>query len=180
MDATSGKTAADLVKELSRSELRRLLRAYGEEPQATRIAAAIDRAREHNPIQTTRQLAQVITSSVPAAGVKALARTFQALRIAVNNELEELDRGLVGAWESLASGGHLVALSYHSLEDRKVKAFFANKTRDCSCPPNLPVCMCGGQAQATRLIRRAIRPTLAEIRSNPRARSAVLRALKKF
>ena len=180
MDATSGRTAAALMNELSRQEIRRLLRTYGEEPQAARIAAAIDHARKREPIHTTQQLAKIIEASVPAAGIKALARTFQALRITVNNELEELDLGLEGAWKSLASGGHLVVLAYHSLESRRVKAFFADKTRGCTCPPNLPVCSCGGQAQAVRLIRRAIRPTLSEIRANPRARSAQLRAIEKF
>jgi len=180
MDNASGQTAAALISELSRQELRRLLRTFGEEPQAARIATAIDFARKREPILTTRQLANVITTSVPAAGVKALARTFQALRIAVNKELEELDQGLEGAWKSLASGGHLVVLAYHSLEDRRVKVFFADKTRDCICPPSLPVCSCGGQAQGARLIRKAIRSALTEISANPRARSVRLRAIKKF
>jgi len=180
MDPTSRRTAAELVRELSLQELRQILRTYGEEPQAARIAKAIADARSRDPIQTTAQLATVISRSVPATGVKALARTFQALRIAVNDELQELDRGLESAWESLAAGGHLVVLSYHSLEDRKTKAFFGGKTRGCTCPPRMPVCGCGHDALAIHLTRRVVRPTLAEIRDNPRARSARLRAIRKL
>lgn len=180
MDPTSGRTAADVVRELSLQDLRRILRTYGEEPQAARIAKAITDARSRSAIETTAQLAAIISRSVPATGVKALARTFQALRIAVNDELQQLDRGLEGAWESLAAGGHLVVLSYHSLEDRRVKAFFASKTRGCTCPPRMPVCGCGRDALAIHLTRRVGRPTLAEIRDNPRARSARLRAIRKL
>jgi 16S rRNA (cytosine1402-N4)-methyltransferase len=155
------------------------LRAYGEEPQAARIAKAIVYARQQHPIKTTAQLASVISKSVPAAGVKALARVFQALRIAVNDELEEIERGLENAWMSLAAGGRLVALSYHSLEDRRVKTFFASKSRTCTCPTEQPICTCGGQAQAISLTKRLIRPTLEEIAKNSRARSARLRAIEK-
>ncbi|MBU1707854.1 16S rRNA (cytosine(1402)-N(4))-methyltransferase RsmH [bacterium] len=179
MNPTSGQSAADLIRSLSMQELRRLLRTYGEEPQATRIAKAIIQARQQAPIQTTAQLASVISKSVPAAGVKALARVFQALRIAVNDELEELERGLENAWASLAGGGRLVALSYHSLEDRRVKTFFASKSRTCTCPPEQPICTCGGQAQAISLTKRVVRPTFEEIAKNPRARSARLRAIQK-
>jgi len=179
MNPTSGQSAADLIRSLSMQELRRLLRTYGEEPQATRIAKAIIQARQQAPIQTTAQLASVISKSVPAAGVKALARVFQALRIAVNDELEELERGLENAWASLSAGGRLVALSYHSLEDRRVKTFFASKSRTCTCPPEQPICTCGGQAQAISLTKRVVRPTLEEIAKNPRARSARLRAIQK-
>ena len=179
MNPTSGQSAADLICSLSLPELRRLLRAYGEEPQAARIAKAIVYARQQHPIETTAELASVISKSVPAAGVKALARVFQALRIAVNDELEEIERGLENAWTSLAVGGRLVALSYHSLEDRRAKMFFASKTRTCTCPPEQPICTCGGQAQAISLTKRLIRPTLEEIAKNSRARSARLRAIEK-
>jgi 16S rRNA (cytosine1402-N4)-methyltransferase len=179
MNPTSGQNAADLIRSLSLPELRRLLRAYGEEPQAARIAKAIVYARQQHPIKTTAQLASVISKSVPAAGVKALARVFQALRIAVNDELEEIERGLENAWMSLAAGGRLVALSYHSLEDRRVKTFFASKSRTCTCPTEQPICTCGGQAQAISLTKRLIRPTLEEIAKNSRARSARLRAIEK-
>ena len=180
MNPTSGQSAADFIRSLSLPELRRLLRIYGEEPQAARIAKAIIKARQQAPIETTAQLANIISKSVPAAGVKALARVFQALRIAVNDELSEIERGLEEAWASLAAGGRLVALSYHSLEDRRVKTFFASKTRTCTCPPEQPICTCGGQAQAKLLTKRVLRPTLTEIAKNPRARSARLRAVQKF
>lgn len=180
MDPTSGRPATELVMGLSPRELRLILRTYGEERQAARIAKAIADARTRGPIETTVQLAAIISQAVPAGGVKALARTFQALRIAVNEELEELDRGLDSAWESLAVGGRLVVLAYHSLEDRKVKTFFASKTRGCTCPPGLPVCTCGHEAVAVHLARRALRPSLAEISSNRRARGARLRAIRKL
>ncbi len=179
MNPTSGQSAADLIRSLSLQELRRILRTYGEEPQATRITKAIIKAREQAPIETTAQLANVISKSVPAAGVKALARVFQALRIAVNDELEEIERGIENAWASLTVGGRLVALSYHSLEDRRVKTFFASKSRTCTCPPEQPICTCGGQAQAISLTKRVVRSSLEEIAKNPRARSARLRAIQK-
>ena len=179
MNPTSGQSAADLIRSLSLQELRRILRIYGEEPQATRITKAIIKAREQAPIETTAQLASILSKSVPAAGVKALARVFQALRIAVNDELEEIERGIENAWASLAVGGRLVALSYHSLEDRRVKTFFASKSRSCTCPPEHPICTCGGQAQAISLTKRVIRPSLEEIAKNPRARSSRLRAIEK-
>ena len=179
MNPTSGQSAADLIRSLSLQELRRILRTYGEEPQAMRIAKAIIHARQQAPIETTAQLASILSKSVPAAGVKALARVFQALRIAVNDELEEIERGIENAWASLAAGGRLVALSYHSLEDRRVKTFFASKSRTCTCPPEQPICTCGGQAQALSLTKGIVRPTLEEIAQNPRARSARLRAIEK-
>jgi 16S rRNA (cytosine1402-N4)-methyltransferase len=180
MDTSLKRTAADFVNELESRELSRLIASYGEESQASRIARAIVLARARHPIRTTTQLATVISKSVPAAGVKALARTFQALRIAVNNELEEIRLGLDSAWNFLAPGGHLVILTYHSLEAKIVKSFFATKLKGCVCPPELPICTCGHNAEAIRLTRKAIRPSESEIQSNPRARTARLRALKKL
>ncbi|MBM3324656.1 MAG: 16S rRNA (cytosine(1402)-N(4))-methyltransferase RsmH [Calditrichaeota bacterium] len=180
MDPTISRTAADIVNELPQRELSRLISTFGEEPQASRIAKAIVHAREQAPICTTVQLAGIISKSVPAAGVKALARTFQALRIAVNNELDELAMGLDNAWRLLASGGRLVVLTYHSLEAKIVKSFFAGKIRGCVCPPELPICRCGRQSQAIALTRKAISPSPDEISVNPRARSARLRGLKKL
>ncbi|MFH1011121.1 MAG: 16S rRNA (cytosine(1402)-N(4))-methyltransferase RsmH [bacterium] len=180
MDPTISRTAADIVNELPPNELSRLISSHGEEPQASRIAKAIARARAQAPIRTTMQLASIIAQSVPAAGVKALARTFQALRIAVNSELEELAMGLDSAWRLLAPGGHLIVLTYHSLEAKVVKSFFASKIRGCVCPPNLPICGCGRHGQAIGLTRKATGPSPAEISGNPRARSARLRGLKRL
>ncbi len=185
MDPTSGRTAADLVDELDAPALAALLRDYGEERFARRIAAAIVRAR---PLTTTGALAEVVTAAVPAAargGVHPATRTFQALRIAVNAELERFGASLPQALEAVAPaaadarGGRIAVLSYHSLEDRIAKRVFAAAAAGCVCPPQLPVCGCGRTAVVRPLTRGAQRPTDAEVARNPRARSAKLRAVEK-
>jgi len=179
MDRTSDSTAADLVNSLSQEELADLIRRLGEERYARRIAKAIVRARASGPIDRTAQLAQLIASTVPAGyergRINPATRTFQALRIAVNAELEQLERALSVACRRLSSGGRLVVISYHSLEDGVAKRTLKRAERGCSCPPQFPVCNCGGLATVNVLTRKPLRPTPGEVVSNPRARSAKMR-----
>lgn len=170
-------TAAEIVNTWSEQDLARIIRRYGEEPQAARIAAAIVANR---PFETTGQLSTVIAQAVPPrrAGHPA-RRTFQAIRIAVNGEIEAVERGLGQAIDMLRPGGRVVAISYHSLEDRVVKQRFARGASGCVCPPGLPVCACGRTADLRVLTRKPIRPSAAEVAENRRARSAVLRAAEK-
>ncbi len=172
-------TAADLVNRLPEAELAELIRRYGEEPRARRIARAIVQAR---PIKTTDELARVVARAVGTARGRThpATRTFMALRIAVNRELENLARGLEGAVRVLGRGGRVVVISFHSLEDRLVKEFFRRESRDCICPPGIPVCVCGHRAVLRALTRRPVTPDEAEIKLNPRARSAKLRAAEKI
>ena len=179
MDPTRGATAADLVNSADPRELARILRVYGEEPLADRIAAAIVAGR---PYRRTLELAEVVASSVPAARRRVghpARKTFQALRIAVNGELEAVRNGLDQALARLSPGGRCVTIAYHSLEDRIVKQRFAEGSRGCTCPPELPVCGCGATPQLRVITPRAIKPTPEEVDSNPRSRSAVLRAVEK-
>jgi 16S rRNA (cytosine1402-N4)-methyltransferase len=184
MDPDQETTAADVVNEWDERRLARLLREYGEERYAGRIARAIVRARTRAPLATTQELVDVIASAVPApaqfAGGHPAKRTFQAIRIAVNEELEQLDAALPLAWEILAPNGRLAAISFHSLEDRRVKRFLAERARGCICPPDLPVCGCGRTPEAELLNRRAIAPTPGEVAHNPRAKSAHLRGARKL
>ncbi|MGB9885532.1 MAG: 16S rRNA (cytosine(1402)-N(4))-methyltransferase RsmH [Moorellales bacterium] len=184
LDPTRGITAAELVNRSSREELARLIARYGEERWAGRIAEAIVRHRRRQPIRTTTQLAAVVKEAIPASarrhGPHPARRTFQALRIAVNQELESLERGLAQALEILRPGGRLVVISFHSLEDRTVKTFFRNQSQGCTCPPSLPACVCGRRPVLKVLTRSAIRPTPEEVARNPRARSARLRAAEKL
>jgi 16S rRNA (cytosine1402-N4)-methyltransferase len=179
---SSGPTAADVVNGYAVDELADLIYRYGEEPASRAIARAIARAR---PLQTTAQLAEVVASAVrrpDRRGVGRLhpaTRTFQALRIAVNRELESLERGLTGAVRVLCPGGRLAVIAFHSLEDRIVKQFFAQESRDCICPPERMVCTCGHRAQLALVTRKPIRPTVQEIERNPRSRSARLRIAAK-
>lgn len=183
MDTTSGRTAADVVNTATAHELRDMLRTYGEERHAGRIARAIVEAR---PLATTTQLAEVVTAAVPAATRgrprHPATRTFQALRIAVNDELNRFRASLPQALEMAAPttsadrGGRVAVLSYHSLEDRIAKRTFADAASGCICPPDLPVCGCGRRPWARALIRGIVRPDDAEVDRNPRARSAKLRA----
>ncbi len=180
MDPSLPHTAADLVNNLSEDELARIIRTYGEEPRARRIARAIVRNR---PIMTTTQLAELIESVVPRRPGQRLhpaTRTFQALRIAVNDELGALERALPQALRVLRSGGRLVVITFHSLEDRIVKRFFQREAKDCICPPRQPVCTCGHKAQVRILTRKPVVPSAAEIAQNPRSRSAKLRAAEKL
>jgi 16S rRNA (cytosine1402-N4)-methyltransferase len=182
MDPAQDLTAGDLVNGLDASELAALIKDLGEEPLASRIAAAIVKAR---PINDTAALAEVIASAVPfsktrEAGRRRLhpaRRTFQALRIAVNAELEAVEKGIDQALDLLAPDGRIVAISYHSLEDRIVKRRFAAAISGCVCPPDLPVCGCGASPRYRSLTRGVLKPSHDETVSNPRARSARLRAL---
>ncbi len=179
MDPSLPLTAADLVNTLSEEELAQLIRTYGEEPRARRIARAIVQAR---PIHTTTELAEVIARAVPRRPGQRLhpaTRTFQALRIVVNDELGALERALPQALDVLRPGGRLVVIAFHSLEDRIVKQFFRQEARDCICPPRQPVCTCGHKARVRILTRKPVVPSEAELQANPRSRSAKLRAVEK-
>lgn len=172
-------TAADLVNGWDESRLVAVIRRYGEERHAVRIAAAIVAAR---PIGTTQELADVVRTAVPARDRRRAhpaRRTFQAIRIAVNDELGALRDGLDAALSVLRPGGRLVVISYHSLEDRIVKRRFAAGATGCVCPPDLPVCGCGRSAELRLLTRRPVVPDEEEVAANPRARSARLRAVEK-
>jgi 16S rRNA (cytosine1402-N4)-methyltransferase len=184
MDPAQELSAADVVNEWDERRLARLLREYGDERYAGRIARAIVRVRRRAPIETTHALVETIKSAIPVpaqfAGGHPAKRTFQAIRIAVNEELEQLDRALPLAWELLAPEGRLAAISFHSLEDRRVKRFLAERARGCVCPPDLPVCACGRTPEGELLSRRAIAPTPGEVAHNPRAKSAHLRGARKL
>ncbi|WP_217913054.1 16S rRNA (cytosine(1402)-N(4))-methyltransferase RsmH [Miltoncostaea marina] len=184
MDPHAGASAADIVATASERELADLMRTYGEERYARQIARAIVRRRAQEPITTTGDLVEVVRSAVPTpalfAGGHPAKRVFQALRIAVNDELGSLERGLAAAWELLAPGGRLAVISFHSLEDRMVKRFMRDRTRGCICPPEMPVCGCGREAEAALLAAKAKRPRQAELDRNPRARSALLRGVRRL
>ncbi len=179
MNQVSGETATDLLGRLGESELVGIIRDYGEDSQARRIARAIVQRRAQAPITTTDQLAEVIAKAVPATRVKSLSRVFQALRIAVNHEMDELDAGLRAAWELLRPTGRLVVISYHSLEDRRVKQFMKEK---CEIPDDhrLPIPHPDQQLRAKLIVRKPITPDTIEIAINPRARSAKLRCIEKI
>ena len=180
MDPDQELTAERIVNTYPLSQLVEILRRYGEERHATRIARAIVANR---PIQRTAELAEVVAAALPAparfgSGHPA-KRTFQALRIAVNGELEELEQALPLAWRLLRVGGRAAAISFHSLEDRTVKRFFADLAKGCTCPPELGACVCGRKPQARLLARRAVVAGSLELQRNPRAASAKLRAAEK-
>jgi 16S rRNA (cytosine1402-N4)-methyltransferase len=181
MDPDQKLTAAALVNEWTQERIARVLRDFGEERRAGSIAREIVRRR---PIETTSELVAAIKAAIPPAdrfgrGHPA-KRSFQAIRIAVNGELEALDRALPMAWELLPVGGRLGAISFHSLEDRRVKRFLADRARGCICPPEVPVCMCGREPEADLLTKRALAPTPEEIERNPRSASAHLRVARKL
>ena len=184
MDPAQALTAAEVVNTWDERRLARLLREYGEERYASQIARAIGRARRREEVASTQQLVDVIKTAVPIpaqfAGGHPAKRTFQALRIAVNDELAQLEEALPLAWELLDAGGRLAAISFHSLEDRLVKRFLAARARGCICPPELPVCVCGHEPEAELLTRRAVAPTPGEVAANPRSKSAHLRAARKL
>jgi 16S rRNA (cytosine1402-N4)-methyltransferase len=178
MGADAAASAGKLVNDLDRNELQNLIRQYGEEPYAGRIADAIVHAR---PISTTVDLAAVIADAVPAAARRSghpARKTFQALRIATNAELEALSAGLESAIDLLKPGGRLCVISYHSLEDRITKRRIAAGAAACVCPPDLPVCGCGRRPELAPVGR--IRPSEAEVAANPRSRSAVLRIAERL
>jgi 16S rRNA (cytosine1402-N4)-methyltransferase len=184
MDQSAGTTAADLVAELDERELERIVRDYGEERYARRIASGIVRRRAEGAITRTGELVDVVLASIPAAarhapGGHPARRVFQALRIAVNDELGMLERGLDAALELLAPDGRLVVMTFHSLEDRIVKRRIEAWGGRCTCPPGLPVCVCGAVTRAEPLTRGAMRPSETEVERNPRAASTRLRAARR-
>lgn len=178
-DPTTGPTAADLVNSVAEGDLADLLYTYGEERKSRQIARAIVQAR---PLHTTQELARVVRRAMgPSRGrIDPSTRTFQALRIAVNHELESVETMLPLAVKRLAPGGRLAVIAFHSLEDRLVKQFFHKESRDCICPPGQPVCTCGHHASLRLITRRPIQAGEAEVQQNPRARSARLRVVEKI
>jgi 16S rRNA (cytosine1402-N4)-methyltransferase len=184
MDPTQELSAREIVAEWDERRLAHALRDFGEERHAGAIARAIVRRREQAPIETTLELVDTINLAIPAparfAGGHPAKRSFQALRIAVNDELGQLDRALPLAWRLLREGGVLAGISFQSLEDRRVKRFLADRARGCICPPDLPVCACGREPEAALITRRSIVPSAGEIAANPRAASARLRAARKL
>lgn len=178
-DRTQGPTAADLINSLSEAELADLLWRYGEVAHSRRLARALAARR---PITTTAQLVEVVTHHSPQrirGRLHPATQVFQALRIAVNQELEALEAGLVGALRLLKPGGRLAVISFHSLEDRLVKQFLRQQSGVCRCPPQQPVCTCGRPAAVRLVTRKAVQPTAAEIARNPRSRSARLRVAER-
>ncbi|MGV1050402.1 MAG: 16S rRNA (cytosine(1402)-N(4))-methyltransferase RsmH, partial [Solirubrobacterales bacterium] len=181
MDTRQRFTAADLVNEWPEARIVEVLRRFGEERYAGGIAREIVRRR---PLSTTSELVAAIKAGMPAAARFGAGhpakRSFQAIRIAVNGELESLEEALPLAWSCLAVGGRFGAVAFHSLEDRPVKRFLAEKARGCVCPPELPVCVCGHEPEAELLTRRAVAPGPEEVAANPRSRSAHLRVARKI
>jgi 16S rRNA (cytosine1402-N4)-methyltransferase len=181
MDPDQPLDARELVNTWDSRRLARVLREFGDERYANQIARAIVRAR---PLDTTQELVEVIKRAMPApsrfAGGHPAKRTFQALRIAVNGELDQLDRALPLAWALLGPQGRFAGISFHSLEDRRVKRFLAERAKGCICPPDLPVCGCGRSAEAALLHRGGVTPSADEVAHNPRAASARLRAARKL
>lgn len=184
MDSNRSLTAATVVNESSEEHLARVLFEYGEERFSRRIANAIVKTRAMAPIRTTGELAKLVTEAIPAAarrtGPHPARRTFQALRIEVNDELGALREGLAGAFSILREGGRMAVISFHSLEDRIVKRTFQSYTDGCICPPDFPVCQCHRVPQAKILTRKPLVADEAEVTANPRARSAKLRVLEKL
>ena len=179
MDAEVGPTAAELIAACSEAELAELIARYGEERAARRIARSICRQQQLAPLTTTQALRQAIAATRPQILNKTLARVFQALRIAVNDELEQLQAGLAAVETELKPGGRLAVLAYHSLEDRLVKQHLAALMRGCICPPRVPVCTCGRKPSFKRVSHKLQRAGEAEVKQNTRARSAVLRIYEK-
>ncbi|MDD6396415.1 MAG: 16S rRNA (cytosine(1402)-N(4))-methyltransferase RsmH [Firmicutes bacterium] len=178
-----GTTAADLCNTLSWQQLAEIFTRYGEEKFSVRIAKAICEEREKCPVTTTAGLAEIISSAVPAAakrGGHPARKVFQALRIAVNDELGELERGLQSAFECLAENGRLSVITFHSLEDRIVKQTMHKWCEGCTCPPEFPVCVCGNKPKAKLLFRKPVVPSQEELERNPRSRSSKLRTCIKL
>jgi 16S rRNA (cytosine1402-N4)-methyltransferase len=184
MDPSQELTAFEIVNTWDRRRIARALREYGEERFADRIAGEIVRRRGRKELETTFELNDAIAAAIPAparfAGGHPAKRTFQAIRIAVNGELTQLDEALPLTWSVTKVGGRIAALTFQSLEDRRVKRFFAEKARGCICPPDLPVCVCGNTPEAELVHRRSIVPTPGEVAANPRSKSARLRAARKL
>ncbi len=184
MDPAQELSAREIVAEWDERRIAHVLRDFGEERHAGAIARAIVRRRARAPIETTLELVDTINDALPAparfAGGHPAKRSFQALRIAVNDELGQLERALPLAWGLLRDGGVLASISFHSLEDRRVKRFLGERARGCICPPELPVCVCGREPAAALIARRSIVPSAEEVARNPRAGSARLRGARKL
>jgi 16S rRNA (cytosine1402-N4)-methyltransferase len=184
MDPDDELSATDVVNTWEERRLATLFRDYGEERYARPIARAIVRARAMAPLHTTNELVEVVVNAVPAparfAGGHPAKRVFQAIRIAVNDELGQLDAALPAAWKLLRVHGRFAGISFHSLEDRRVKRFLVARARGCICPPDLPICACGRVPEAELLTRRAVVATPGEVADNPRAKSARMRAARKL
>jgi 16S rRNA (cytosine1402-N4)-methyltransferase len=183
LDTGGGPTAAELVNRTPEGQLERVLRDYGQEPLAGRIVRAIVRAREKASITRSSELADIVRRAVPPKArhgrIHPATRTFQALRIAVNGELDQLQRALPAALAALAPGGRLGVIAFHSLEDRVVKRFFQDRARACTCPPDSPICQCEGRRELEILTRKPVSPGEGERAANPASRSAKLRVAKK-
>src|SRR3954471_4774348 len=185
MDPSQELDARAVVNGWEERQLAQIFRRYGEDPNGRRIAREIVRRRERAPFETTGELVEAIEAALPAAvrrrfgGGHPAKRVFQAVRIAVNGELDSLDRALPLAWDLLRPGGRLAAISFHSLEDRRVKRFLAERARGCVCPPDFPVCVCGHEPEA-ELIGRAVVPTPGEVADTPRSKSSRLRSARKL
>jgi 16S rRNA (cytosine1402-N4)-methyltransferase len=183
MDASAPRSARDIVNEAGERELADVFRRYGEERFSRQIARAIVRRRAEQPFERTADLVEVVRAAIPAprrfGDGHPAKRVFQALRIVVNEELEALEQALPAAVSLLRPGGRLAVVSFHSLEDRIVKRFFAAQARGCTCPPDLPVCVCGQEPTLRLAVRKAVRPSPSEAADNPRASSARLRAAVK-
>ncbi len=184
MDQSQPLTARTVVNEWSQEELKRILYQYGEERYAPAIAAAIVRAREESPIETTLQLVEVIRSAMPAPALREkqhpAKRSFQAIRIAVNDELTAAQRVIDQAVPRLAKGGRLCVITFHSLEDRIVKNGFGTFAKGCTCPPDFPVCVCGKKPTLKSVSKKPVLPSQKELEENPRSRSAKLRIAEKL
>ena len=183
MDVSASRTAADVVNELDERELADVFRRYGEERFSRQIARAIVRRRAERPFELTADLVEVVRAAIPAprrfGDGHPAKRVFQALRIVVNDELDALEHALPTALRLLRPGGRLAVISFHSLEDRIVKRYFAAQARGCTCPPDLPVCVCGKEPTLRLVTRKAVRPSPSETAENPRASSARLRVAVK-
>lgn len=186
MDPTQDLDARQVVNSLEERQLAKVFFEYGEETNARAIAREIAWRRKKAPIETTGELVEAVEAALPAAvrrrfgGSSPAKRVFQAIRILVNDELEDLERALPAAWELLAGDGRLAAIAFHSLEDRRVKRFLADRAQGCICPPDLPVCACGQTPEAELLNRRAVGPTPGEIADNPRSSSGKLRVARRI
>ncbi|MDB9822715.1 16S rRNA (cytosine(1402)-N(4))-methyltransferase RsmH [Deltaproteobacteria bacterium] len=184
MDLSGKTTAQELIKSLSAHEIEKILRDYGEERRARSVSKAIDRERRKNPIKSSLQLANLVRSVIPPSkppgGKDPATRTFQALRIAVNRELENLRLFLDRAPYMIEAGGRLVILTYHSLEDRLVKQAMVDWEKECVCPPDFPKCVCDKSPLFRRIYKKVVKPERIEIEHNPRSRSAILRAAERI
>jgi len=179
MDPSSGNPVSEWIARAEEAELARVIKRFGEERRARRIARAICKFRQRRPLATTADLRQAVETTHPRRLTKTLARVFQAFRIVVNDELGQLEKGLDAAVELLVPGGRLAVIAYHSLEDRPVKNKLAELTRGCTCPPDLPICVCGKKPLFRKARRKPLKAGEDEVRRNRRARSAILRVYEK-